>query len=167
MIPIRRPAAFLAMLTLLALSLSAPSTLSAQASYPLVCRGGAGLRLAPEVGSGTASSVRLRFTRGRQGAVVGVEPGTCAWQDRGVREPEPAVLCFGPVQHLSFESAGGRELAWIRVQASGGDAPVIFWEGGERPDGVAYQPSNSGEYEYYRARYDASRSCLAVTHVGP
>jgi len=167
MTPIPRPAAFLATLTLLALPLSRPAALAAQASYPLVCRGGAGLKLAPEVGPGTASSVRLRFTRGRQGAVGGVEPGSCAWQDRGVRDSEPAVLCFGPVQRLSLETAGGRELAWYRVRASGGDAAVVFWEGGERPDGIAYQPGNAAEYEYYRAYHDAARSCLAVTHVGP
>ncbi|MFL5538297.1 MAG: hypothetical protein ACJ8J0_04865 [Longimicrobiaceae bacterium] len=162
---IPRPAVFLAMLALSALP--RPSSLAAQTSYPLICRGGAGLRLASEVGSTGASVVRLRFNRARQGAVAGVEPGTCAWQDRGVRESEPAVLCFAPAQHLSFELANAKEIAWMRVQAAGGNAPVIFWEGGERPGGFAYQPGNAAEYEYYRAYHDPTRSCLAVTHVGP
>ena len=84
------------------------------------------------------------------------------------REPEPAVLCFGPVQHLSFEmAAGGREMAWLRAQASIAGVSLIFWEGGERPDGIAYQPSNPAEHEYFRAYHDAAHACLAVTHVGP
>jgi len=163
--PIRRVAISLALLALG--TPRGPERLAAQTSYPLICRGGAGLRLAPEVRAGGATVLRLKFTRGRQGAVAGVEPGTCAWQDRGVRDAEPAALCFAPVQHLGFETAGGREMAWLRLQASGGDAAVIFWEGGERPDGIAYQPGNAAEYEYYRAYHDASRACLAVTHVGP
>ena len=165
MLTIRRFAAFLVLA--LITPMLRPAPLAAQTAYPLICRGGPGLRVAPEVGSGTATVVRLKFTRGMRAAATGVEPGTCAWQDRGVRTNEPAALCFAPVQHLSFETAGGREIAWLRLQASGGNAPVIFWEGGERPDGIAYQPSNAAEYEYYRAYHDPSRACLAVNHVGP
>lgn len=151
---------------LLALAAMHPARAAAQISYPLVCRGGPGLRLAPEVSGGT-SRLLLRFTRGRRGAVGGaLDPGTCAWQDRGVRDSQPAVLCFGPVTHLSFEMASGREIAWLRAQVAG-SAPVIFWEGGERPDGTAYQPSNPAEIQYYRAYHDAAHACLAVTHVGP
>ena len=153
---------------LLMISAARAPSLVAQTSYPLICRGGPGLRLAPQAGTAGPSRLLLRFNRGRRGAVAGVEPGTCAWQDRGVGEAEPAVRCFGPVQHLSFEmAAGGREMAWLRAQASIAGVSLIFWEGGERPDGIAYQPSNPAEHEYFRAYHDAAHACLAVTHVGP
>ena len=169
MIPKFRLAAVLAGVLVMASAARTPA-LAAQTSYPLICRGGPTLRLsvemAAEVAAG-ATRLGLRFARASHGAVGGVEPGTCAWQDRGVRDSEPAVLCLGPAQNLGFQMAAGREMAWIRARVTVGGTPLIFWEGGERPDGAAYQPSNAGELQYYRARHDPSRACLAVTQLGP
>ena len=109
----------------------------------------------------------MRFVRATRGAALGVEAGTCAWQDRGIAPAEPAAMCFQRVGHLSFDLSGSGALGWLRLSVWGGDAPVIFWEGGERPDGAAFRLGNTGELQYYRAYQDASRGCLLVTRVGP
>jgi hypothetical protein len=144
------------------------SRASAQQSYSLVCRGGPAMRLTPEVSIGvtSAGSAVVKFTRGGRGAVHGVDPGTCAWQDRGISGAEPAALCFARVDLVSLEISGAREVAWLRVRAWVGSQPGIFWEGGERPDGAAFRLSDSGEHWYFRAYNDATRGCLLVTHIG-
>ena len=154
-------------IALVAIALTASAAV-AQTSYPLVCRGGTGLRLVPklELRPGGAIQALLQFNRGTHSAVTGVDPGTCAWQDRGINSAEPTSLCFSQVLHLSFDLGASRDLAWLRAEVVGGDASVIFWEGGERPDGAAFQLGNSAEYQHYRARNDPARGCLAVTHVG-
>jgi hypothetical protein len=148
----------------LAAALAAPAP--AQTSYPLVCRGGPTMRLAPEVAGGSAR-VLIRFARAARGAVLGVEPGTCAWQDRGINSAEPAVLCFARADHVGFEMNAAREVVALRVRAWAGDRPVIFWEGGEEPDGAALRIGDSGEHWYLRAYNDPSRGCLMVSQVGP
>jgi hypothetical protein len=152
------------LLTALALFAGHGRAAEAQTSYGIVCRGGPAMRLAPEVKAG-ASRVLLRFNRGSRAAVQGVDPGTCAWQDRGVRESEPAALCFVGVDYTGFETSGARQTPYLRVQARAGTGSVIFWEGGERPDGAAVQIS-SPDAQYYRAYNDPAGGCLRVTHVG-
>jgi hypothetical protein len=155
----------LAVPALVALS---PGRAAAQ-SYPLVCRGGAALRLAPEANVSGTPSTRLlvRFVRGNRGAVLGVDPGTCAWQDRGLNTAEPSALCFARMDHVSFEMTAAREVTSLRVRAYAGDRSVIFWEAGERPDGAAFRLGDSGEHWYLRAYTDSSRGCLMVTQLGP
>jgi hypothetical protein len=155
-------------LALVAATLAATSA-SAQTNYPLVCRGGGGLRLIPKVALQPPGAImaQMQFNRATHAAVTGVEPGTCAWQDRGINNAEPNALCFTGVRHLSFDLGAGRELAWMRAEVWGGDASVIFWEGGEQPDGAAFQLGNSAEYQHYRAHNDPVHGCLEVTHVGP
>jgi hypothetical protein len=139
-------------------------------SYALVCRGGPAVTMTTHaVLTGTPSTrLHVRFAAGRRPAVEGVDPGTCAWQDRAMLSTESSTLCFSRVETVMFEMAGNREVRWTRVQANVNLRPVIFWEGGERPDGAAIRISST-EAQYYRA-YSTSHSgvrCLMVTHVGP
>lgn len=152
------------LLALALLASAADTARVAAQSYGIVCRGGPAMRLVPEIDGGT-SRLLLRFARGTRPAVQGVDPGTCAWQDRGVRTSEPAVLCFGRIDSVSLEIAGNRSVANLRIRAYAGGVPVIFWEDGERPDGASVQISSS-EAQYYRAQYNAAGRCLLVTHVG-
>ena len=136
-------------------------------SYALVCRGGPAVTMTTHAGT-SATRLHVRFAPGRRPAVEGVDPGTCAWQDRGLLATESSTLCFARVDTVMFEMAGTRAVAWMRVQANVNLMPVIFWEGGERPGGAAIRIS-SNEAQYYRA-YSTSHSgarCLMVTHVGP
>lgn len=157
---------FLLAFAALAAACALPAPLPAQTSYPIVCRGGPAMRLEVEVKPGTASRVLLRFTRASRAAITGVDAGTCAWQDRGMRTSEPAVLCFAGADYVGFQVTGTRELPYLRLRTLAGATPIIFWEGGERPDGVAVR-IGAGEAQYYRARYHAAGGCLLVTRAGP
>lgn len=139
----------------------------AQTSYPIVCRGGPGMRLAPEMASASPGRLLVRFNRGGRGAVHGVDAGSCAWQDRGIAAAEPAALCFARIDHLSLEMSAAREVTSLRARGWAGDRSVIFWEGGERPDGAAFRLGDQSAHWYFRAYNDASRGCLLVTQVGP
>ena len=156
----------LALFTLATAAGALPRSAAAQTSYPIVCRGGPAMRLEVEVKAGSPGSVRLHFARGGRAAVLGVDPGTCAWQDRGMRAAEPAVLCFARPDHTGFTLAASRTISQLRVRAFAGTQPVIFWEGGERPDGAAVQLAAT-EHQYYRAYHDAGSGCLQATQVGP
>lgn len=142
------------------------ATLGTQASYALVCRGGPAVTMTTHAGT-PSTRLHVRFAPGRRAAVEGVDPGTCAWQDRGIRSNEPSTLCFARVEAVMFEMAGAREVAWTRVQARVNLKPVIFWEGGERPDGAAIRISST-EAQHYRAysTFHSGARCLMVTHVG-
>ena len=61
-------------------------------SYPFVCRG----PLTVEFGQNRLPTLKMTFARGRKPATQGVEPGTCAWMDRGVRSTEPDCLQHSP-----------------------------------------------------------------------
>jgi hypothetical protein len=61
-------------------------------SYPLACRG----PLTVEFGQDHQPTLTMTFVKGRKAATEGVEPGTCAWMDRGVRTNEPTCLPDSP-----------------------------------------------------------------------
>ncbi len=61
-------------------------------SYPFACRG----PLTVEFGQNHQPTLTMTFTKGRKPATEGVDPGTCAWMDRGVRSNEPTCLQHSP-----------------------------------------------------------------------
>lgn len=64
------------------------TSIHAQTSYPLTCRGGAGT-LGINTGSQTAT---MYFSKTSGPAASGLLPGQCAWQDRAVHANEPPCL---------------------------------------------------------------------------
>ena len=58
------------------------------ATYTLACRGPLNVR----IGLNSSPPIWLQFRRGRKPATSGVEPGTCAWMDRGVSDREADCL---------------------------------------------------------------------------
>jgi len=87
--------------SILALSMTALcfiATLAAEPqSFPLVCRGGPGMRTMAHAGNTehTFNILGLFFTPGsRRAGPKGkdLQPGQCSWVDRGFREGEPSIL---------------------------------------------------------------------------
>lgn len=93
--------------------------------YTLVCRGGDLTRYSVSYGQPYPISppgvvLEFEFFKGRQAAHLGIEPGQCTFQDRGLRDSEPANLYvwqkLGNKQHykLSFQNPNG-----VLVRAEG------------------------------------------------
>lgn len=81
-------------------------------SYPLVCRGGGGLRFALQSGVlGVAGTMwSIEFTRAAGAGLASLAPGQCAWMDRPVSSGEPNRVCQ-PIDssrlHLEWTADGG------------------------------------------------------------
>jgi hypothetical protein len=58
------------------------------ATYTLACRGPLNVR----IGLNSSPPIWMQFRRGRKPATSGVDPGTCAWMDRGVSDREADCL---------------------------------------------------------------------------
>jgi len=93
----------------LACSLILPAAIAcAETSYPLICRGGPDMKFSLSVNN-TSTTVLIRFKHASQG--VGsktrgpgwetLQPGECAWVDRGVAADEPEVIAH-TVQQAPF-----------------------------------------------------------------
>jgi len=95
-------------------------------TYTLACRG----PLNVEIGLNFSPPVTMQFRRGRKPATSGVDPGTCAWMDRGVSDREPECL-----QHYT-------RYAYVRITTPApapGPAAMRFRNEmlAERPSGMA------------------------------
>ena len=81
-------------------------------SYPLVCRGGGGLKFALQSGVlGVAGTMwSMEFSRAAGAGPASLEPGQCAWMDRPVSPGEPNRVCqpIDPSRlHLEWTADGG------------------------------------------------------------
>jgi hypothetical protein len=77
-----------------ALGLAATST-AAQTAYPLTCvfEAGQTVGISPSLTRpSTDLVVGFAFRPGNRPATAGVDPGTCAWQDRAFRPGEPTTI---------------------------------------------------------------------------
>ena len=88
----------LAVAALLSLSAAVPPpSLAEPTSYPLVCLAGGNYRFSVNVNE-QSTTATVRFERGTAGVgknfenIAALQPGHCAWLDRGVRGDEPEVI---------------------------------------------------------------------------
>lgn len=133
---------------LLMMSLIALTSSSALAeSYTLVCRGG-DLRRAVYRAEG--DRIDMDFRRGTRAASLGVDPGHCAWIDRGLTSREPATVCHSNVdaKTVSWNNQGAR----LVVKAV--NAPYFDF---------IYDSSRVVTFQ----AYNDTRGCLVVTRLGP
>ena len=116
-------------------------------SYTLVCRGG-DLRRA--VYRGETDRIDMDFRRGTRAASLGVDPGHCAWIDRGLTNAEPATVCHANVdaKTVSWSNQGAR----LVVKAV--NAPYFDF---------IYDSSRVFTFQ----AYNDTRGCLVVTRLGP
>ncbi|NBO32547.1 MAG: hypothetical protein EBV05_13475 [Cyanobacteria bacterium WB6_1B_304] len=152
----------------LALGLSMIIPLSAQAeppSYPLICRGGSGMRIATahDVPDGIRTgnnSMTVYFRAGRIAA--NPRPGECVWRDRAFRPGEPENFWIkGPVE-FSFQVYGDGRVArdgsgW-RLTPEGSGSQAQDWK--QIVDGVM-----NGQVFTVQV-YNESGRTMVVTRVG-
>jgi hypothetical protein len=157
-------------------------------SYPLVCRG----PLTVEFGQNHQPTLIMRFGQGRKPATQGVEPGTCAWMDRGVRSNEPDCLMHSPrdvrvrvVQPSSADRASAPAAESFRSDVAGkarrepgtGQAPD---SGALRATPPRFEISSMSEAPYlesivttsakthiFQAYRKEGWACLQVERLGP
>ena len=63
------------------------------AAFPIVCRGGEGLRFIITERPGQGATIRMAFRPGTGPLSDGLLTGQCTWQDRGFRPGEPPLIC--------------------------------------------------------------------------
>lgn len=80
--------------TALSILAASSSPLVAQEAYPLTCKFGAdtSIAVAPSLTQPRTNKIYFSFRRATKPATMGVEPGTCAWQDRALFETEPTTV---------------------------------------------------------------------------
>jgi hypothetical protein len=86
---------------------------SAQPAYPLTCvfEAGQTVGISPSLSRPTTDlTVGFAFRAATKPAAEGVDPGTCAWQDRGFRpgEPTTVMLITQPNWRYLMLSIGGQ-----------------------------------------------------------
>lgn len=76
------------------LCLSAFTSAFAQESYPMTCvfDGSQTIGFKPSLTDPKKLVVSFSFRKGTKPATEGVEPGTCAWDDRGINRDEPTSM---------------------------------------------------------------------------
>jgi hypothetical protein len=161
-------------------------------SYTLACRGPLDL----EVGMSASPPITMRFVKATKPATSGVEPGTCAWIDRGVAAAEPDCL-----QHYASDvsiristranrvavpaepargsvtvegtirrSTAAESLEQIvHEQTSEPATPSAVTVSGSsaRAPYVRFIATSSEPIAYFRAFAIPGRACLFVERVGP
>jgi len=98
-------------------------SVTAQESYPLMCRGLKGA----EIGFETGSRMSFRFKKGTAKADSGADPassglapGECSWSDRGMRDGEPDIFFHKVKDGMSLSDA---EYKWTKEL----DSPDNYW----------------------------------------
>src|SRR6266581_3695382 len=98
-------------------------SVTAQESYPLMCRGLKGA----EIGFETGSRMSFRFKKGiakadsgADPASSGLAPGECSWSDRGMRDGEPDIFFHKVKEGMSLSDA---EYEWTKEL----DNPDNYW----------------------------------------
>ena len=141
-----------------------------QPSSPMVCRGGAGMRImvAHDVdadGNPGATSMWIYFkAASRPGSAAQPQAGECTWMDHTLKSGEPTSL-FVHAPHLEFaiqvEGDGriSRDASGLRFSPEGNSDEAQKWR--FLTDGVL-----KGKLFTVQA-YNASGRVLVVTSVGP
>jgi hypothetical protein len=75
----------------LGLPLAVAGPAGAQQSYPLTCK--IGTMNSEQIG-GPLPIQTLEFSKSTAPASSGLQPGQCAWTDRGFKPSEPSQICF-------------------------------------------------------------------------
>jgi len=136
----------------LALTILLSSTLAVGArSYPIVCRGGGTMRF-KVISDSAGKRVLIWFKGATTGAGTGgtLEPGQCAWVDRGLAPSEPETLCHRI--GAGFEIEWGAQSQRV-TSVAGWDVPYL-----------SALASASG-YQIFQAHN--TRTCLTVDRLGP
>lgn len=79
---------------IIGLSLLSVTSAFAQTSYPMTCvfDGSQNVSITQSLTAPRKLVVAFSFKRATKPATQGVDPGTCAWQDRGLYADEPAMI---------------------------------------------------------------------------
>jgi hypothetical protein len=156
----------LALAALAAVTLTPMAALAEPPSYPLICRGGPGMRImtAHDVPDGVRTgdnAMTVFFRAARTAANPG--PGECVWMDRTFRPGEPENFWIkGPVE-FAFQVTGDGRLVrdgsgW-RLNPEGSGPQARNWK--TIVDGVL----NGGTFTVHV--YNESGRTMVVTRVGP
>jgi hypothetical protein len=130
-------------------------------SYPIACRGGGdfdigltGYSTATE--TGTQLTFRYKVSGGP--ATAGLEPGECAWMDRGINDIGEKILRF------RFRSA----LFLMTVRRTGERVVPILTTGGSGRDlqELYYKMTGAEEFQAH-AYYDSEEGILIATKYRP
>jgi hypothetical protein len=139
-------------------------------TYPMVCRGGAGMRImvnhdVDAAGIPGATAMFIYFKpASRPGSVSQPPPGECTWMDRTLGSGEPAVLWLrSPHVEFAFQVYGdgrvARDASGIRLSPEGASPEAQKWR--YLTDGVL-------DGRLFTARvYNDSGRVMVVTSVGP
>lgn len=127
--------------------------------YPLMCKGGGDYTIQMLSGVENASPMNYTFKKGSRAATAGLQPGECAWMDRGFRGNEPAVI--------SFDFKGVR--ANTNIRRTNGTVNPYFQYAGSNPgkgqlQNIIMKIIGGGEFQVYV--YSDGR-VLKVTKIGP
>jgi len=119
---------------------------STNATYPLICRGGAmEFQYISE-----DQILTMKFRRGEWAAAEGVLPGTCSWLDRGINENEPSRICQDPVNFTMGWNAETRQINFLWPR--GGEYMTIL----ESPDNTVI----------FQVVANSETDCMVVKKVG-
>ena len=150
----------------LALSCLFASAASANPSYPLICRGGPGMRImvnhdVPDGVHTGATAMTVFFRAAASAANPG--PGECVWMDRTFRPGEPENFWVKGEVEFAFQVQGDARLArdgtgW-RLNPEGSGAAAHDWAT------IVTGVLNGGTFTV--EVYNAGGRTMAVTAVGP
>lgn len=152
-------------------------------TYSLACRG----PLNVQIGLNSSPPVTMEFRKGRKPATSGVDPGTCAWMDRGISDREPSCLqhyasgvwvrvTTPPPSPVSSKLREGmiveRRVGEVTKGAPAPSAPPApppgpptVQLGGE--EYINYIATSSDKVAYFRAFSVPGQSCFMVERTGP
>jgi hypothetical protein len=109
----------------LAISSVGPAVATDPPDYPLVCSFD-GSTSAAMIQEPTGYVGLLRFRHATRPATAGVEPGTCAWRDRAVRDTEPHFLEQAVHESTwTIEPRGGQVVMWPGTDWGGFGMPWL------------------------------------------
>lgn len=155
---------------LVVLCCTARTSFGDQPSFPMVCRGGAGMRImvnhdvdADGIPGATAMFIFFKAAS-RPGSVSQPLAGECTWMDRTLKSGEPAVLWVrAPHVEFAFQVEGdgrvSRDASGIRLSPEGNSNEAQKWH--YMTDGVL-----KGKLFTVNV-YNGSGRVLVVTSVGP
>jgi hypothetical protein len=130
----------------------------AQVTYPLTCvfNGKQTIGVNPHNADYRRSIVGFTFTPGTKAATLGVEPGTCAWQDRGMRADEPigvyAIISTG-WNYITFRPASGNSNIFTSAPISAPWVPQAYFPGYQITFNVyRSEPSEGIAVPYFRIK---------------
>ena len=151
-------ALFLAVIVALAQGVSTRTEVT-QPSHLLVCRGGGNLHFNYTPFSNLSPDPQIWITFDRASAGVGaqwenldaLQPGQCAWLDRGVVESEPNQIALLGVQRFAIQ--------WQRGQVTGISSELSHINVLQNPDQYqSFQVTNNGKGFFIATKIGESRN---------